>query len=213
MQWISEDRTRRQEVYKEFIEDAPKCYADALEHDEADIPTRVTDVPLTERGERNARRLGERLRRLTFTSVFTSPLQRARRTCELAGFGAVAEIELDLVEWNYGDYEGRYTGEIPAKRPGWELIRDGCLRGESPAQAAARADRVVTRIRAVLGNVLLFSSGHFIRVLATRWIGLEVTAIARRFLLSTASLSAVGYDKELSRPVIRLWNDTHHVGD
>ena len=175
--------------------------------------TGLTDLPLTERGERNARRLEERLRGLSFTKVFTSPLQRARRTCELAGFGAVAEIDPDLVEWNYGDYEGLHTAEIRAKRPGWELFRDGCPGGESPAQAAARADRVVSRIRAVPGNVLLFSSGHFIRVLATRWIGLEVTAIARRFLLSTASLSAVGYDKELSRPVIRLWNDTHHVGD
>jgi len=175
--------------------------------------TGLTDLPLTERGERNARRLEERLRGLSFTRVFTSPLQRARRTCELAGFGAVAEIDSDLVEWNYGDYEGRRTAEIQAKRPGWELFRDGCPRGESPAQAAARADRVVSRIRAVPGNVLLFSSGHFIRVLATRWIGLEVTANARLFLLSTASLSAVGYDKELSRPVIRLWNDTHHVSD
>jgi broad specificity phosphatase PhoE len=174
--------------------------------------TGLTDPPLTERGERNARRLEERLRELSFSKVFTSPLQRARRTSELASFGAVAEIDPDLVEWNYGDYEGRRTAEICVKRPGWELFRDGCPRGESPAQAAARADRVVSRIRAVPGNVLLFSSGHFIRVLATRWIGLEVTAIARRFLLSTASLSAVGYDKELSRPVIRLWNDTHHVG-
>ena len=179
----------------------------------SDQYTGLTDLPLTERGERNARRLEERLRGLSFTRVFTSPLQRARRTCELAGFGAVAEIDSDLVEWNYGDYEGRRTAEIQAKRPGWELFRDGCPRGESPAQAAARADRVVSRIRAVLGNVLLFSSGHFIRVMATRWIGLEVTAIARRFLLSTASLSAMGYDKELSRPVIRLWNDTHHVSD
>ena len=175
--------------------------------------TGLTDLPLTERGERNARRLEERLRELSFTKVFTSPLLRARRTCELAGFRAVTEIDPDLVEWNYGDYEGLHTAEIRAKRPGWELFRDGCPGGESPAQAAARADRVVSRIRAVPGNVLLFSSGHFIRVLATRWIGLEVTAIARRFLLSTASLSAVGYDKELSRPVIRLWNDTHHVGD
>src|SRR5512133_520433 len=175
--------------------------------------TGLTDLALTERGERNARRLQERLRGLSFTKVFASPLQRARRTCELAGFGAVAEIDPDLVEWNYGDYERQHTGEIQAKRRGWELFRDGCPRGESPAQAAARADRVVSRIRAVLGNVLLFSSGHFIRVLATRWIGLEVTANARLFLLSTASLSAVGYDKELSRPVIRLWNDTHHVGD
>jgi probable phosphoglycerate mutase len=118
-----------------------------------------------------------------------------------------------LVEWNYGDYEGLRTAEIRAKRPDWDLFRDGCPGGESPAEAAAQADRVVNRVRAVPGDVLLFSSGHFIRVLATRWIGLEVTVNAKLFLLSTASLSAVGYEKELSRPVIQLWNDTHHVGD
>jgi len=175
--------------------------------------TGLTDLPLTERGERNARRLEERLRGLTFAKVFTSPLQRARRTCELAGFGDVAEIDGDLVEWNYGDYEGRHSADVHRERPDWELFRDGCPGGESPAEAAARADRVVSRVRAVPGDVLLFSSGHSIRVLAARWIGLEVTANARRFMLSTASLSAVGYEKELSRPVIRLWNDTHHVGD
>jgi broad specificity phosphatase PhoE len=175
--------------------------------------TGFTDLPLTERGERNARRLEERLRGLTFAKVFTSPLQRARRTCELAGFGAVAEIDDDLVEWNYGDYEGRHSADVHRERPDWELFRDGCPGGESPTEAAARADRVVSRVRAIPGNVLLFSSGHFIRVLATRWIGLEMTANARRFMLSTASLSAVGYEKELSRPVIQLWNDTHHVGD
>ena len=175
--------------------------------------TGLTDLPLTERGERNARRLAERLRGLNFTKVFTSPLQRASRTCELAGFGAVAEIDQDLVEWNYGDYEGRYSAEIHKEHPDWEMFRDGCPGGESPSQASARADRVVSRLRAVPGNVLLFSSGHFTRVLATRWIGLEVTANARRFMLSTASLSAVGYEKDLSRSVIRLWNDTHHVGD
>jgi probable phosphoglycerate mutase len=173
--------------------------------------TGLTDLPLTERGERNARQLGERLRGLTFAKVYTSPLQRARRTCELAGFGAVAEVDPDLVEWDYGQYEGRRTAEIRAERPGWLLFRDGCPGGESPAQASARADRVVSRVRAVQGDVLLFSSGHFIRVLATRWIGLEVTDNARRFMLSTASLSAVSYENELSRPVIRLWNDTHHV--
>jgi probable phosphoglycerate mutase len=175
--------------------------------------TGFTDLPLTERGERNARRLEERLGGLTFAKVFTSPLQRARRTCELAGFGAVAEIDENLVEWNYGDYEGRHSADVHSERPDWELFRDGCPGGESPAEAAARADRVVSRVCAVPGDVLLFSSGHFIRVIATRWIGLEVTANARRFMLSTASLSAVGYEKELSRPVIRLWNDTHHVGD
>jgi probable phosphoglycerate mutase len=175
--------------------------------------TGLTDLLLTERGERNARRLEERLSGLRFAKVFTSPLQRAKRTCELAGFGAVAETDEDLVEWNYGDYEGRRSADVHGERPDWELFRDGCPGGESPAQAATRADRVVSRVRAVAGNALLFSSGHFIRVLATRWIGLEVTANAKRFMLSTASLSAVGYENELSRPVIRFWNDTHHVGD
>ena len=173
--------------------------------------TGLTDLPLTERGEHNAGQLGERLRGLTFARVYTSPLQRARRTCELAGFGAVAEVDPDLVEWDYGQYEGRRTAEIRAERPDWQLFRDGCPGGESPAQASARADRVVSRLRAVQGDVLLFSSGHFIRVLATRWIELEVTASARRFMLSTASLSAVGYENELARPVIRLWNETNHV--
>ena len=173
--------------------------------------TGLTDLPLTERGERNARQLGARLHGLTFAKVYTSPLQRARRTCELAGFGAVAEVDPDLVEWDYGQHEGRRTAEILAERPGWLLFRDGCPGGESPAQASARADRVVSRLRAVQGDVLLFSSGHFIRVLATRWIELEVTDNARRFMLSTASLSAVGYENVRSRPVIRLWNDTHHV--
>ena len=173
--------------------------------------TGLTDLPLTERGERNARQLAERLKGLTFARVYTSPLQRASRTCELAGFGAVAEVDPDLVEWDYGQYEGRRTAEIRAERPDWELFRDGCPGGESPAQTSARADRVVHRLHAVQGDVLLFSSGHFIRVLATRWIGLEVTASARRFMLSTASLSAVGYENDLSRPVIRLWNETNHV--
>ena len=123
--------------------------------------TGLTDLPLTERGERNARQLGERLRGLTFVRVYTSPLQRAHRTCELAGFGAVAEVDRDLVEWDYGQYEGRRTAEIRAERPDWELFRDGCPGGESPAQAMARADRVVSRLRTAQGNVLLFSSGHF----------------------------------------------------
>ena len=173
--------------------------------------TGLTDLPLTARGEHNARQLGERLLGLTFARVSTSPLQRAARTCALAGFGAMAAVDRDLVEWDYGQYEGRRTAEIRAERSDWDLFRDGCPGGESPAQVAARADRVVNRVRAIQGNVLLFSSGHFIRVLATRWIGLELTANARRFMLSTASLSAVGYENELSRAVIRLWNDTHHV--
>jgi probable phosphoglycerate mutase len=173
--------------------------------------TGATDLPLTERGERNARQLGERLKELTFARVFTSPLQRARRTCELAGFGAVADVDRDLVEWDYGQYEGRRTAEILAERPDWLLFRDGCPGGESPAQVAARADRVVGRVRAVQGDVLLFSSGHFIRVLATRWLGLEPTTNSRYFMLSTASLSALGYEGSTARPAIRLWNETRHV--
>ncbi len=173
--------------------------------------TGLTDLPLTDRGQRNARALGERLQGLTFARVFTSPLQRAARTCELAGFGAAAEIDRDLLEWNYGEYEGRRTTEILAERPNWQLFRDGCPGGESPDQVGARADRVVGRLRAVQGDVLLFSSGHFLRVLAARWLGLEAGA-GRYFLLSTASLSALGYERDRSQPVIRLWDDTHHVG-
>jgi probable phosphoglycerate mutase len=173
--------------------------------------TRLTDLPLTERGEQNARALGQRLKGLNFTKVFTSPLQRARRTSELAGFGTAADIDRDLLEWNYGQYEGRRTAEIHAERPDWQLFRDGCPGGESPDQVGARADVVVGRMRAVEGNVLLFSSGHFLRVLAARWLGLEPAA-GRFFLLSTASLSALGYEHNGSQPVIRLWDDTRHVG-
>jgi probable phosphoglycerate mutase len=170
-----------------------------------------TDLPLTERGERNARQLGERLKGLTFAKVFTSPLQRASRTCALAGFGAAAELDADLFEWNYGDYEGRRTAEILADRPDWQLFRDGCPGGESPDQVGARADRVVSRVRAVAGEVLLFSSGHFLRVLAARWLGLEPGA-GRYLLLSTASLGMLAYEhNNRSEPVIRLWNDTRHV--
>lgn len=173
--------------------------------------TGLTDLPLTDRGERNAGRLRERLKGLSFAEVFISPLQRARRTCELAGFGDRAEVFGDLVEWNYGEYEGRRTEEIRAKRPDWQLFRDGCPGGESPDQIGARANRVVKRIREVQGNVLIFSSGHILRVLTARWLGLEPLA-GKYFMLSTASLSALGYEHELSQPVIQLWNDTNHVG-
>jgi len=174
--------------------------------------TGLTDVPLTERGERNARRLGERLAGLAFAKVFTSPLQRAARTCELAGFRAAAEVDADLVEWNYGKYEGLRTVEIHAKHPDWQLFRDGCPGGESPVQVSARADHVVSRVREIKGDVLIFSSGHFLRMLAARWIGLEPAA-GRFFMLNTASVSVLGYENNLSQPVIRLWNDTRHVGD
>jgi broad specificity phosphatase PhoE len=172
--------------------------------------TGLTDLPLTERGERNARNLGPRLAGLTFAKVFTSPLQRATRTCELAGFAAAAEVDRDLIEWNYGDYEGLRTAEIHEKRPEWQLFRDGCPGGESPDQIGARADRVVSRVRAVKGDVLIFSSGHFLRVLAARWLGLEPVN-GSLFMLKTASLSALGYENELSEPVISLWDDTSHL--
>jgi len=168
-----------------------------------------TDIPLTERGERNARRLGERLHGMTFAKVITSPLQRASRTCELAGFTG-AEIDPDLVEWNYGQYEGRRTTDIHKERPDWQLFRDGCPGGESPAEIGARADRVVNRVRAVKGDVLVFSSAHILRLLTARWLGLE-PAGARFFLLSTASLSVLGYEHNPAEPAIRLWNDTRHL--
>jgi probable phosphoglycerate mutase len=148
---------------------------------------------------------------MTFAKVFTSPLQRAARTCQLAGFGAVAETDPDLVEWDYGEYEGLTSAQILAKRPDWDLFRDGCPGGESPAQIGERADRVVKRVRAITGDVLLFSSGHFIRVLTARWLGLGPGIGGRYFLLSPASLSALSYEHNLSHPVIRLWNDDHHV--
>jgi broad specificity phosphatase PhoE len=172
--------------------------------------TGLTDVPLTERGERNAGKLGERLKGLTFSHVFTSPLQRAARTCELAGFGAVARVDPDLVEWNYGHFEGRTTADIRKEWPDWELFRDGCPGGECLADVAARAERVVARLRKIDDTVLLFSSGHFLRVLAARWCGLD-PSVGRSLFLGTATLSVVGYDHSRDEPVVRLWNDGRHV--
>jgi probable phosphoglycerate mutase len=137
-------------------------------------------------------------------------LQRAALTCKLAGFGKVATTDRDLVEWDYGRYEGRRTSEIRIERPDWELFRDGCPGGETPLEIGARADRVIRRVRDVRGDVLIFSSGHFLRVLTARWLGLQPAAGAY-FLLSTASLSALSYEHDLSQPVITLWNDIHHL--
>jgi broad specificity phosphatase PhoE len=173
--------------------------------------TGLTDLPLTEQGEQNARRLGERLKSLKIDHVFTSPLQRAFRTCDLAGFGTTAVYLDDLVEWNYGNYEGKSTAEIQQHRPGWELFRDGCPGGESVEDVAVRAKRVIDRVNATKGNVLIFSSGHILRVVASCWLGLEPLA-GRAFLLSTASLSILGYNHDRNEPVMRLWNDTKHEG-
>lgn len=173
--------------------------------------TSLTDLPLTEAGLHQADALGRRLKGQRFARVFTSPLQRAADTCKRAGFEDGAEIDPDLLEWNYGRYEGRTSAEIHAERPDWDLFRDGCPGGESPAEVGARADRVVQKARAVDGDVLVFSSGHILRVVGARWLGLEPGA-ARYFFLRTASLSALGYEHDRSRPVIQLWDDTSHVG-
>jgi broad specificity phosphatase PhoE len=148
------------------------------------------DLPFTEHGERTGLRLGECLQGRTFAKVFTSPLQRVRQTCELAGYGPVAEI--DLVEWDYGKYEGRQGAEIRAQHPDWNLFRDGCPGGETPQQVSARADRVVGRVRAIPDDFRLFTSWHLMRLLASRRLGLEPSANNRYFMLSTASLSAPG---------------------
>lgn len=173
--------------------------------------TGLTDLPLTPRGEDAARALGERLKGLSFDKVFTSPLQRAATTCRLAGFGAIAEIEPDLVEWDYGEYEGLKSAEIRVRKPDWNLFRDGCPGGESPAAIAARADRVVERVREIAGPVLLFSSGHILRVLACRWLGADIDPTAGYLLLGTASVSILSYEHDLQHPAISLWNDTRHV--
>ena len=170
-----------------------------------------TDIPLTERGERQARALGERLRGPDFAKVLVSPSQRARRTAELAGFGNAVEVDPDLAEWDYGRYEGRRTAEILAERPGWLLFRDGCPDGETAARVGARADRVIERVRTAHGNVLLFSSGHILRVLAARWLGLEPAA-GSCFLLGTASLSTLDHEhNNPAEPAIRLWNEIHEI--
>ncbi|HEX3656002.1 MAG TPA: histidine phosphatase family protein [Pirellulales bacterium] len=168
--------------------------------------TSVTDLPLTERGERSAALLVGRLAGVRFDLVLCSPLLRARRTCQLAGFSDRAEIEPRLAEWNYGQYEGLTTPEIQGQRPDWELFRDGCPAGESIVQVAQRAEGVIQRLRSAGGNGLVFSSGHILRVLAARWLGLDA-ACGRLLFLSTASLSILGYDHNLSEPIVHLWND------
>jgi probable phosphoglycerate mutase len=168
-----------------------------------------TDLPLTPRGEANARSLGERLRAETFDLVFVSPMARARRTCELAGFGAQARPDADLLEWDYGVDEGLTTAEIRTKTPGWQLFRDGCPGGESVEAISARADRVVARLRKAR-RIILFGHGHFFRVLGARWLGLP-PAEGRHFWLGTAALCILGYEHALNEPVIRLWNDDRHA--
>ena len=165
--------------------------------------TGITDIPLTENGRNLAKRLAPVLATERFALVLTSPLERARKTCELAGLGAHAEIDRDLMEWNYGEYEGLTPKQIDAQAPGWMIFTDGCPGGESPAQVSARADRLVARVRSVEGDVALFAHGHIFRVFAARWLELPATA-GCHFLLDTATLSILSYYRNL--PAIRRWN-------
>ncbi len=164
-----------------------------------------SDIPLTQAGEEAARLLADRLHGLSLAAVWSSPSQRAFYTCTLAGFGDGAVKKDDLAEWDYGAYEGVTTKEILAERPGWQLFRDGCPSGEMAADVGARADRIVGELRRVAGNVLVFSSSHFLRVLAARWLGLPPEGGAH-FVLDTASISVLGYEHDLTEPVIRRWN-------
>jgi broad specificity phosphatase PhoE len=165
-----------------------------------------TDIPLTEHGEQQARVLAALLRTIAFTHVLTSPLQRARRTCELAGLGAAAHVDPNLVEWDYGEYEGRTLADIRAQRPGWSVYRDGCPGGESPEQVSRRADAVVADLRRLEGTVAVFSHGHFLRALAVRWIALPIGE-GQHLNLDTASLSILAYDhRDVEVPVVSLWN-------
>ena len=165
-----------------------------------------TDLPLNARGEAHARQLGERLRGFSFIRVFTSPLQRAAKTCNLAGFGSAVEVDPDLIEWDHGNFEGVLARDVRREHPGWELFRDGCPGGESPQEVAARADRFIARVREIGGDVLAFSSGHIIRMIAARWNGLTPAA-GRVFFCRPASVGVLGFEHEnRDLPIIRLWN-------
>jgi probable phosphoglycerate mutase len=165
-----------------------------------------TDLPLNERGEQHARQMGGWLRQFSFTRVFTSPLRRASKTCALAGFGAGAEVDHDLIEWDYGRFEGKVTSDILKERPGWEHYRDGCPDGEAPGDVAARADRFLARIHGIAGDVLAFSSGHIIRMIAARWLGLP-PATGRVFFCDPASVGVLGFEhNRREQPVLCLWN-------
>jgi broad specificity phosphatase PhoE len=165
--------------------------------------TGVTDLPLTENGRLAARLLKSALAAETFALILTSPLKRALETCELAGFGERAEVDPDLMEWNYGEYEGLTTKQIQLTRPGWSIFRDGCPGGETPDQVASRADRAIAKIRVTDGNVALFAHGHIFRVLGARWINLPAS-YGEHFLLDTATLNILGYYHD--SPALKIWN-------
>lgn len=166
--------------------------------------TGITDLPLLKQGEIQAEKLRPRLSQLSVTKVFSSPSKRAQDTYKIAGFAERAEVLNDLAEWNYGRYEGLTTDEIHQQDPGWTIFTKGAPEGESVAQVQARADRLLEKMRQIPGDVLIFSSGHISRVLAARWLGLTA-AEGRLFLLSPASLSVLGYERETA--VILSWNE------
>jgi probable phosphoglycerate mutase len=165
--------------------------------------TGITDIPLTENGRPTACHLAPALRRVAFVRVLTSPLQRAKATCELAGLGGQAEVDGDLIEWDYGEYEGLTPAQIQAKAPGWMLFRDGCPGGETPDEIGVRVDRVIRRVRSVHGYVALFAHGHVFRVFAARWLGLPPGA-GCHFLLDTATLGILSYYRGI--PAVKRWN-------
>ena len=174
--------------------------------------TGLTDIPLTSVGESEAHDLRDRLRGVSFSQVLTSPLTRARRTCELTQLSLRPEIDSDLREWNYGDFEGLRTAEIVARgNAQWNVFKDGCPNGETPTEVTARADRVITRLRLLSGDVAVFSHAHFLRALAARWIGLPIAA-AQRLYLNTGSISVVGFEHgRAEEPVIQLWNERQRI--
>jgi probable phosphoglycerate mutase len=172
--------------------------------------TGKTDLDLTANGQDQARSLAPRLQAMGFTRVLVSPRLRARRTCELAGLGGMAEVEADLAEWDYGEHEGRRSADIRLNHPGWDIWRDGCPGGESPADISARADRLITQLHRMGGSVALFSHGQFGVALATRWIGLALIE-GQHFTLHPASISLLGtHPQHQNRRVIELWNECPH---
>ncbi len=165
--------------------------------------TGITDIPLTENGRKRAKLLQPLLSKVNFALVVTSPLQRARETCKLSGLGDRAEVDPDLVEWNYGEYEGITTQQIHEKAPGWQLFNDGCPGGEKPDQVGARVDRVIAKVRAIDGDVALFAHGHVFRAFVARWVGLPASG-GQHFLLDTGTLNVLSSYRGV--PAIQTWN-------
>lgn len=167
--------------------------------------TGLTDIALTAQGERDAKNLQPRLQPHTFSKVFCSPLQRARQTCELAGFAGAFELDENLLEWNYGEYEGLLTTEIRERHPGWNAFEHGCPGGENLRDVATRAERFIEKVRSIEGNVLAFAHRDILRVISVLWIGLPARA-AQRLYMDPASISRLGYDHSLQEPILRTLN-------